>query len=119
MMATDFQKQLEEMKEEGLVDAEQISKGARVPRELKRSWLMMIDRLGQGQFGEVWKGLLKETGETAYANALETIVAAKTVCSRKRAVILFGWAFFLISLGSPHVRCTPMGRTCGDQTKSN
>ena len=32
-------------------------------------------------------------------------------CSRKRAVIFFGWVFFLISLGSPHVR--PMGRTCG------
>ena len=24
------------------------------------------------------------------------------------------WVFFLISLGSPHVRCTPMGRTCGE-----
>ena len=24
-----------------------------------------------------------------------------------------GWVFFLISSGSPHVRCTPMGRTCG------
>ena len=79
MLAMDFQQQLEQMKEDGQVDAEQISKGARVPRELKRSWLMMIDRLGQGQFGEVWKGLLKETGETAYSNSLEIIVAAKTV----------------------------------------
>ena len=30
----------------------------------------------------------------------------------KRAVIFFGWVFFLISPGSPHVR--PMGRTCGE-----
>ena len=35
-------------------------------------------------------------------------------CTRKRAVIFFGWALFLISSGSPHVRCTPMGRTCGE-----
>ena len=34
--------------------------------------------------------------------------------SRKRAVIFFGWVFFLFSSGSPHVRCTPMGRTCGE-----
>ena len=29
--------------------------------------------------------------------------------------MFFGWEFFLISLGgqAPHVRCTPMGRTCG------
>ena len=34
------------------------------------------------------------------------------VPARKRAVIYFGWVFFLISSGSPHVR--PMGRTCGE-----
>ena len=31
--------------------------------------------------------------------------------ARTRAVTCFGWVFFLISSGSPHVR--PMGRTCG------
>ena len=31
---------------------------------------------------------------------------------QKRAVIFYGWGFFLISSGSPHVR--PMGRTCGE-----
>ena len=30
----------------------------------------------------------------------------------KKSVIFFGWVFFLISSGSPHVR--PMGRTCGE-----
>ena len=36
-------------------------------------------------------------------------------CSRKRAVIYFEWwVFFLIPLGSPHVRCTPMVRACGE-----
>ena len=28
--------------------------------------------------------------------------------------MFFGWVLFLISSGSPHVRCTPMGRTCGE-----
>ena len=39
------------------------------------------------------------------------------VRSRKRAVKFFGWVFFLISSGSPHVRCTPTGRTCGEPDK--
>ena len=47
------------MREEGQVDPGQIS-GARVPRELRRGWLMFIDKLGEGAFGEVWKGLLKD-----------------------------------------------------------
>jgi len=74
MMVTDFQAQLEQMKEEGLVDAD-IS-GERVPRELKRNWLLFIDRLGQGQFGDVWKGLLSD-GDNA--SIPEYMVAAKTV----------------------------------------
>ena len=32
--------------------------------------------------------------------------------ARKKAVIFFGWVFFLISLGLPHVH--PMGRACGE-----
>ena len=36
-------------------------------------------------------------------------------CPRNRAGIIFGWVFFLISFGSPHVR--PMGRTCGEQSE--
>jgi len=39
-------------------------------------------------------------------------VYAATYAIWKRAVKVFGWAFFLISSGSPHVR--PMGRTCGE-----
>ena len=37
-----------------------------------------------------------------------------TVTERKKSVMFFGCVFFLISFGSPHVRCTPMGRTCGE-----
>ena len=75
LMATDFLTQLQTMKEEGLVDPDQMST-ERVPRELKRGWLSFIDKLGQGQFGEVWKGLLKDGDNTAIP---EYMVAAKTV----------------------------------------
>ena len=65
-MATDFLAQLEQMKEDGLVDPAQIS-GDRVPRELNRGWLMFIDKLGEGAFGEVWKGLLNGRRQRRYA----------------------------------------------------
>ena len=31
-----------------------------LPRELKRTWLALIDKLGHGAFGDVWKGLVKD-----------------------------------------------------------
>ena len=34
-------------------------------------------------------------------------------CSPKKRGSIFRVGIFLISSGSPHVRCTPMGRTCG------
>ena len=52
MLATDFFTQLELMKERGDVDDEQLSVD-RVPRELKRRWLALIDKLGHGAFGDV------------------------------------------------------------------
>ena len=44
------------------------------------------------------------------------VVDVRLTCSRTGAVMFFGWVFFLISSGSPHVRCTPMGvhRACGE-----
>ena len=49
------------------------------PRELKRSWITLVDRLGTGQFGEVWKALLKEN------NYPEYLVAAKTCLNQQEA----------------------------------
>ena len=39
------------------------------------------------------------------------------VIKKKRAVVFFGWEFFLISLGSPHAGAQ-MGHTCGEPNKS-
>ena len=52
MMPLDFLEQLDAMRERGELDeAQALNRG--VPRELKRSWLALIDTLGQGAFGEV------------------------------------------------------------------
>ena len=58
--------------------------------------------------------LLKDCNADATASAADAIVhmGDHAYAIWKRAVILFGWVFFLISSGSPHVR--PMGRTCGE-----
>ena len=46
----DFTRELQEMQEQGMEAA--VSQ-KRVPRELKRGWLSLVERLGHGQFGEV------------------------------------------------------------------
>ena len=75
MLATDFFEQLQAMKDRGEVDATQASKSG-VPRELKRRWLALVDKLGHGQFGDVWKGLLKDGGNPSIP---EYMVACKVV----------------------------------------
>ena len=58
----------------------------------------------------------EEITGVATAHGAVALVARQrpAVPARKRAVIYFGWVFFLISSGSPHVRCTPVGRTRGE-----
>ena len=76
MMATDFFEQLQAMKDRGEMDeAQAVLKGS-VPRELKRGWLALIDKLGHGQFGDVWKGLLTDSDNAAVP---EYMVACKVV----------------------------------------
>ena len=47
---------------------------ANTPRELKRSGITMIERIGKGNFGEVWKSLFADTANTEIP---EFLVAAK------------------------------------------
>ena len=75
MMATDFNAQLAVMKERGEVDEGQALKGG-IPRELKRDWLALIDKLGHGAFGDVWKGLLNDGDNSSIP---EYMVACKVV----------------------------------------
>ena len=88
MMATDFLEQLEAMTERGEVDAGQLAKGG-VPRELKRGWLALIDKLGHGQFGDVWKGLIKDGENTSVP---EYMVACKVVKEASGSLDTAGFA---------------------------
>jgi serine/threonine protein kinase len=45
----------------------------RTPRELKRAQIKTLDRLGKGQFGDVSKGLLSESGRPNYIVAIKTL----------------------------------------------
>ena len=75
MLATNFLEQLDAMRERGEVDeAQALNRG--VPRELKRTWLALIDKLGHGAFGDVWKGLIKDSDNP---HVPEYMVACKVV----------------------------------------
>ena len=70
-----------EAKLRALVDAGEIEVPADDhPREVKRSCLTLVERLGKGAFGEVWKGVLDELGAGGgFAIPGGYLVAAKTV----------------------------------------
>ena len=57
------------------------------------------------------------TARARRLQALEGGLAEYLPCSRKRAVIFFGWVLFLISLGSPHVRPMGVHCTCGEPSE--
>jgi hypothetical protein len=70
----DFELHLQQLTQSGVIDLEQGAKGG-TPREIKRSHVIMTDKVGAGQFGEVWKGLLDESatgGVPGYMVAIKT-----------------------------------------------
>ena len=74
----DFAAQLQHLIDAGVLPdhvGDQMS-DARTPRELPRLWLTRVNRLGSGNFGEVWKCLLTD-GQHHGTNVHEEIVAAK------------------------------------------
>ena len=73
----DFEAKLQAFKDQGLIeDLDAVVD--KKPRELRRGWLSLVDRLGQGAFGEVWKGLLHDGANTLGATP-EYLVAVKSV----------------------------------------
>ena len=81
MKPTDFVTLFDEMVAAGdIVSEEEAEKRARIPREIKRSFLDLVEPVGQGQFGQVWKGLLDES---SIGGAPSYLVAAKTVLDSK------------------------------------
>ena len=76
--AENFAMKLQRMVENGEILSTQINE-SNVPREIKRGSLKMIDKIGRGAFGEVWKALLDDTNPGSVFKNPEYLVAAKTV----------------------------------------
>lgn len=76
--AHDFEAELKRLLETGNLDQEHASTGC-VPREIDRRNITLVDRIGGGAFGEVWKGTLDESsakaGVPAYLVAIKTVKA--------------------------------------------
>jgi hypothetical protein len=64
---------LDELRASGLV-GDRLALDSR-PRELKRGTVSMISRLGEGAFGEVYKGLIKDQNAPEYTVAIKTLHA--------------------------------------------
>ena len=71
----DFYAKMQNMLDTGEIMPGQMD-GDRKPRELKRGWVNMVDKIGQGAFGEVYKALLDDK---AHRDIPEYLVAVKTV----------------------------------------
>ena len=76
MKPTNFEDKLQSMLDSGDIDPDVAGLSALLPREIKRKNLKLIEEIGKGAFGTVWKGLLDESVGTSTP---EYLVAAKTV----------------------------------------
>merc|ERR1719272_1398873 len=75
MRAFDFAAQLTSLMEAGTIDKSESALG--VPREIKRSNITMVKAIGQGAFGEVWKGILDESSSGGVPGYMVAIKTAK------------------------------------------
>lgn len=72
-----FEELFERMVADGWIESDvQADVRTRTPREIKRSFLSLVEVVGKGQFGQVWKGMLDESPD---GGAPSYMVAAKTV----------------------------------------
>lgn len=76
-MPYDFHRAINRMVNEGEIDKLGLElSGVTVPRELERADVTLVERLGSGAFGEVWKGLLNDSrarGAPAYLVAIKRV----------------------------------------------
>ena len=80
MKPADFDTLFQAMVASGEIDPEEVAARKNLtPREIKRSHLNLVEVVGHGQFGEVWKGMLDETSEhRSYLVAAKTVLDAKS-----------------------------------------
>lgn len=77
MRAHDFQKQLKDLAQAGVIDEEyrpdeNSEKEDRLPREIKRSHITTMSVLGSGKFGDVYSAVLNERKGEGYSVAVKT-----------------------------------------------
>ena len=75
MTAHDFKTTLTKMSANGEIDIN----NSLTPREINRNALTLVDVVGSGQFGRVWKGTLDESSTGGGTGVPSYLVAAKTV----------------------------------------
>lgn len=82
MKPLDFMQQYRDMVASGEIHPENVDDDAKskLPREIKRSHLTLVEVVGKGQFGQVWKAVLDESSTGGLPGYL---VAAKTVLNSK------------------------------------
>eukprot|EP00039_Didymoeca_costata_P002163 m.57956 g.57956 ORF g.57956 m.57956 type:complete len:1717 (+) comp11144_c1_seq1:172-5322(+) len=78
-LPTNFEDEIAKLVETGELPEELVVM-KKVPREIKRGHLKMMNKIGEGAFGEVWKSLLDESSS---GGPPEYLVAAKTVTDAK------------------------------------
>ena len=80
MKPANFDTLFQAMVDAGEIDSEEAATRKKLtPREIKRSHLNLVEVVGHGQFGEVWKGMLDETSEhRSYLVAAKTVLDAKS-----------------------------------------
>jgi len=80
MRPADFDTLFKAMVDAGEIDPEEAAATKKLtPREIKRAHLNLVEVVGHGQFGEVWKGMLDETNEhRSYLVAAKTVLDAKS-----------------------------------------
>lgn len=82
MLATDFQLELQLLRDNGELEEEQMqSCNFTVPREIPRVMIEMHEVIGSGEFGDVMRGFLDEykvTGIPAFSVAIKTVKDASS-----------------------------------------
>ena len=87
-------------------------------------WKALLDDKTRGDTPEYLVAAKTVLDGKASAEARNELLQEATVMAQvephatKRAGIIFGWVFVLISSGSAQVRCTPWGSRAERQTKS-
>jgi surface protein len=75
MRPIDFDELNRKMLENGTIMEGQLLSDRR-PRELNRSSLVLLEQVGRGAFGAVWKAMLHESGRPEYQVAAKTVLNA-------------------------------------------